>query len=316
MPNYNGKLIRKNVPVSEQVINQILQDAPKDSVAMTRFRRVPMSKNVTRQPVLASFPMAYWVSGDDGLKQTSTMGWKNVYMTAEELAVLVPIPDALIDDSDIPLWSEIQPRISETIGKLIDQATLFGVNKPATWPTAIVDAATAAGNVVAEGTGKDLGVDVASLAKKVTQEGFTVNGFASEPGLNWELIGLRDANGQPVYHAPITEGQPSTLYGLGLNEVLNGAWDSTKAKIIEADWNSFALGIRRDLTFDLFDQMIISDDSGKVIFNAPQQDSKILRANIRVGFSVANPMTQLAPNEATRYPAGVITPKAPKAPGA
>lgn len=103
MPNYDGKIARENVPASEKVINQILQDAPKDSVAMTRFRRVPMSKNKTRQPVLSSLPMAYWVNGDTGLKQTTTMGWKNVYMTAEELAVLVPVPNALVDDSDIPL---------------------------------------------------------------------------------------------------------------------------------------------------------------------------------------------------------------------
>lgn len=312
MPNYNGVIARENVPVSEQVINQILQDAPKDSVAMTRFRRVPMSKNKTRQPVLSSLPMAYWVNGDTGLKQTTTMGWKNVYMTAEELAVLVPVPNALVDDSDIPLWSEIQPRISESIGVQIDKATLFGVDKPSTWPADVVSAATAAGNVVVEGTGKDFGVDVTKLAGMVVKEGFAIDGFASEPGLNWELIGLRDANGQPVYHTPITEGQPSTLYGYGLNEVLNGAWDSTKAKLIGADWSSFALGIRQDLTFDLFDQMIINDDNGKVIFNSAQQDSKVLRAVIRVGFAVANPLTRLQGDEAKRYPAGVITPKTTK----
>lgn len=186
------------------------------------------------------------------------------------------------------------------------------MDKPSTWPADVVSAATAAGNVVVEGTGKDFGVDVTKLAGMVVKEGFAIDGFASEPGLNWELIGLRDANGQPVYHAPITEGQPSTLYGYGLNEVLSGAWDSTKAKLIGADWSSFALGIRQDLTFDLFDQMIINDDNGKVIFNSAQQDSKVLRAVIRVGFAVANPLTRLQSDEAKRYPAGVITPKTTK----
>lgn len=311
MANYTGKIARSDVPINDQEINQIIQDAPKSSVALTRMRRVPMSTAKTRQPVLSSLPLAYWVNGDDGLKQTTTMAWTSVYMTAEEVAVLVPIPDALIDDSNIPIWTEVRPRIAEAVGKVIDQAVLFGAGKPATWPDDVVTGATKAGNVVAEGTGKDLGVDVAALAGKVAKEGFSVTGFASAPGLNWELIGLRDTNGQPIYHATMTDGQPSTLYGYGLNEVTNGAWDAAKAKLIAADWSKFAIGIRQDLTFDMFDQMVISDDSGKVIFNAAQQDSKVLRAMMRVGYAVANPLTQLAPNDATRYPAGVITPKAP-----
>src|SRR5690606_40591140 len=60
--------------------------------------------------------------------------------------------------------------------------------------------------------------------------------------------------------------------------------------------------------FDLFDQMVISDDDGKVIFNAAQQDSKVMRVVFRVGFQVANPVTRVNTNGATRYPAGVVTP--------
>ena len=114
---------------------------------LERAKRVPMSKAKVKQPVLNTQSEAYWVDGDTGLKKTSKADWKNVTMTAEELAVIVPIPDALIDDSDVPLWNEIKPLIVEAIGKKVDQAPIFGTEKPDSWPEAIVPASIAAQNV-------------------------------------------------------------------------------------------------------------------------------------------------------------------------
>lgn len=310
MPTYNERILRENVSIPVETVNEIIQDLPQQSVALTRMRKVRMSSKTRKQPVLASLPVAYWVDGDTGLKQTTKATWDNVVMTAEELAALIPVPNAVIDDSDMPIWELVKPLLVEAIGNKVDHATLFGVDKPTTWPTALVPAAIAAGNTVVEGTGADFGVDVAALAGKVAADGFAVNGFASAPGLNWKLIGLRDTNGRPIYGNPMAAGQPGTLYGYPLQEVTNGAWNSAAAELIAADWTKFVVGVRQDITFDLYDQMVISDDAGKVIFNAPQQDSKVLRVVFRVGYQVANPLTRLNPAGASRYPAGVLTPAA------
>ena len=310
MPTYNERILRENVSVPVETVNEIIQELPQQSVALTRMRKVRMSSKTRKQPVLASLPVAYWVDGDTGLKQTTKATWDNVTMTAEELAALIPVPNAVIDDSDMPIWELVKPLLVEAIGNKVDHATLFGVDKPTTWPTALVPAAIAAGNTVVEGTGADFGVDVAALAGKVAADGFAVNGFASAPGLNWKLIGLRDTNGQPIYGNPMAAGQPGTLYGYPLQEVTNGAWNSAAAELIAADWTKFVVGVRQDITFDLYDQMVISDDAGKVIFNAPQQDSKVLRVVFRVGYQVANPLTRLNQTGASRYPAGVLTPAA------
>src|SRR5690606_25199336 len=128
-------------------------------------------------------PDAYWLNTDTALKQTTKAAWDNLVLTAEELAVLVPIPNAVVDDTDIPLWDEIRPLLVEAIGKKVDQATLFGTDKPTSWPTAIVPAAVAAGNTVEAGTGTDFAQDVATVAGLVSEDGFAVNGFASRPGL-------------------------------------------------------------------------------------------------------------------------------------
>lgn len=312
MANYANVLDRSDAGdalVPEDVSQDILQTIPQKSVLLERARTVRMSAKTSKQPVLSALPDAYWVTGDTGLKQTTEAQWANLTITAEELAALVVIPDAVIDDAKVPLWDEVKPLLAEAIGRKVDQAGLFGVDKPASWPTAVVPGAIAAGNSVAQGANKDLAADVAELGGKVSQDGFAVTGFASAPGLNWELVGMRDGNGAPIYTPSLAAGAPSSLYGLPLNEVTNGAWDPAAAKLLAADWSKLVVGIRQDITFKIFDQGVITDATGKVILNAMQQDSKIMRVVFRVGFQVANPLTRVNGVAASRYPAGVITPK-------
>jgi HK97 family phage major capsid protein len=305
MAGYLESIGRGDVVVPEPVVNDIIKELPHASVLLDRARRVRMSSSTLKQPVLSALPDAYWVNGDSGLKQTTKAEWENLVITAEELAALVVVPDALIDDSSIPIWSEVRPLLVEAIGRKVDEAGLFGLDKPASWPTAIVPGAVAAGNVVQEGGTDDLAADVAILGGMVAEDGFAINGFASAPGLNWRLVGLRNANGTPIYTPSLAAGAPSTLYGYPLNEVTNGAWDSDQATLIGADWSKFVIGIRQDITFSLGTEAIISDAAGKVVVNAFQQDSKILRVVFRVGFQVAVPLTRIG--DANRYPAGVLT---------
>lgn len=293
-----------------QYANEIIQDAPKGSVMLRRARRIQMSTRTRTQPVLDSLPLAYWVGGDTGLKQTTKQKWAGVTMTAEEMAVIVPIPEAVIEDASIDLWGEIRPRLAAAVGLKLDQACFFGTDKPASFPEGIVKQAKAMGNHVAEGTGADLAVDVATLAEKMATQGFNVNGFACQPGLNWRLSALRNANGDPVYIRSLTEGGSSTLLGYPINEVDNGAWDPKQAVMLMADWSNFVVGLRKDITYKLLDQAVITDDEGKVVLNLAQQDCVALRCVFRAAFQIANPITALQTDKAKRFPAGVITPKA------
>lgn len=299
----------------DQLSKEIIQTVPQKSVIMARARKARMSTKVAKQPVLASLPDAYWVNGDTGLKETTKMAWSGVSMTAEEMAVIVPIPDALVADSEIPIWEECKPLIVEAAAKLLDAATIFGTNKPASWPAAIIPGAIAAGNTVEIGTGADIGVDFASLGEKLALDGFDMNGFIARPGMRWSLIGLRDASGRSIYQPPQQSGLnqaqgAGTLYGYPLNEVTTGVWNPATATMLGADWDKIVVGIRQDITFQMFSEGVLSDDTGKVILNLMQQDSKALRMVFRCGFQVANPITRLNSNASTRYPAGVLVPAA------
>lgn len=311
---YNNAIARTDlgegniIPV--EYAKEIIKTSPKSSVMLTRGRRVTMTSKERVQSVLNLFPQAYWVNGDTGMKQTTKQQWGSLKMTSEELAVIIPVPDAIIADSSIDLWSEITPAISEAMGKLIDQAAIFGVGKPDSWPEAIVTAATAAENVVTEGAGADLADDIAAMGELMAEEGYSMNGFASQPGLQWKLRRLRSADGTPIYQNQLNASGVSGLYGLALNEVENGAWDASQAMLIGAEWSNFLVGIRQDITYKWLDQAVISDDEGRVILNLAQQDCTALRVVMRVGFQVANPVNAIQPDASKRYPAAVLAPKA------
>lgn len=294
-------------------VETILQTAPTTSVVMARATKTRMSSAKQIQPVLATLPEAYWVDGDTGLKQTTDQTWKGLNMVAEEIAVIVPIPDAVVADASINLWNVIRPRLAEAVGKKIDEAILFGKDKPSTWPDDIVTGATKAKNTatVSSQAKKELNLADATLqvAEKMATQGFAANGFVARPGLGWKLRGLKDANGNYYYGAPDGIGQAGSLFGYPLNEAVTGAWDPTKAELILADWSKIIVGIRQDITYETFKEGVISDSTGKVVLNLMQQDTQALRVVMRLGYQVANPMTALESVEANRYPAGVIVPE-------
>jgi HK97 family phage major capsid protein len=298
--------------ISEPLVAGVIQELPQQSAVLAMANHTAMASKTQRQAVLDTLPQAYWLSGDADLKQTTTMAWKNVSLVAEELAVLVPIPDAYVADTSIDLWAEIRPRITEAFAKAIDAACLFGVNKPSTWSQAIVPGAIAAGNV-GYNNGGDIPLNVAQLAELVSRDGYAnVDGWASRPGFVWRLIqGRSSGSGEPIYRPNLEQGPggaTGSLYGYDLREVRNGAFDATQADLIIGDWSKAIIGLRQDMTFTMSDSAVIADATGKVIMSAFQSDSKILRCVMRLAFATANPVTALNGTGATRYPFGILAP--------
>lgn len=293
--------------IPEPVSAQIIEEMPASSFLLQHAGQVRMSTKTQRQPVLDVLPTAYWVSGDSGMKQTSAVDWKNVSLVAEELAVIVPIPENYLDDAQVPIWDEIRPRIVEAFGAKIDAAGIFGVDKPTSWPYSIHHSAVAAGNVVTGASNVDFGKNVSELGELIAKDGFSINGFAARPGLKWKLVGMRSEDGIPIYQANMQDGLgPGNLYGYPIREVTNGSWDATAAELIAGDWTKAIIGMRQDITFKMFTEGVISDANGAVVLNLMQQDSVALRVTMRVAFATSNPVTRLQATESARFPFGVI----------
>lgn len=323
MPDFTDIIARNesgsDALVPEPLSADIFQLAVTHSAALQLMRTVPMSARTQRLPVLDLLPFAYFVGSqnDTGLKQTTDMAWKNVTLVVEEIATIVPIPENYLDDAQVPIWTEAKPRMAEAVGALIDSAVLFNTGgiKPATWGTDIYTAAVASGNFIKDGfldgtstnSAEDFGQSVAALGDLMAQTGYEVNGFASRPGLNWRLAGLRSAQGIPLYQDLQSSPSGRGLYGYPLSMINNGAWNNV-AQMLGGDWSKAIIGLRSDMSFKLFTEGVISDANGKVILNLMQQDAVAMRLTMRLAYAVANPVTILQPNKSItqRFPFGVV----------
>jgi HK97 family phage major capsid protein len=302
--------------IPEKDRREILKGVPAASAVLQLGRRVSMSTRTEKQPVLSALPHAYWVNGDTGLKQTTKAEWANKTLTAEELAVIVPVPENLIADSDFDLFGEIRPLVVEAIGAKVDDAVLFGEDAPGSFEDAVVPAAISRGNAVLRGSVtddngyNDVGTDIGAedgVMNKVEEDGFNVTGFAARTRLKATLRGLRDSNGQPIYQPSLTADTPASLYGepIYYNADANGVWDDG-IDLVAGDWAKLVVAIRQDITYKLFTEGVISDDDGKVLLNLMQQDSVALRVVFRMAFTVANPINRKNEVEADRYPFAVL----------
>lgn len=284
--------------IQEQLINTIQQDAPKQSVFMGLARKLPnMTSKQTRIPVLDMLPMAYWVNGDTGFKQTSEQAWDNVYITAEELAVIVPIPEAVVADASFDILGEVQPRVMEAIGQRVDGATIFGVNRPASWRADIITTARQAGNNVAPGSSPnyyDLIMGEGGVIAKVEESGRMVTGALSAMDMRAKLRGLKGTDGHPIFKSDMQGATSYALDGAPMYFPQNGSFDQSIAQLIVGDFSQAVYSIRQDITVKILDQGVIQDPSTKaIVYNLAQQDMIALRVVFRMGWALPNPATRM-----------------------
>lgn len=301
--------------IREQIVQSIFQDAPKNSVFMSLAKKLPnMTSNQTRMRVIDMLPEAYWVNGDTGMKQTTKQAWDNVFMTAGELAVIVPISEAVLSDAEFDIFGEITPRINEAIGAKVDQAVIFGINRPAEWDADIITRARQAGNNVAVAQNKDiydLTLGEGGVFDQVEQSGYAVNGIIAALGMKAKLRGLRDNNGQPVFKNDMQGATRYALDGEPMYFPENGSFDQSVAQIVAGDFSKAVFSIRQDITVKILDQGVIQDPVSKqIVYNLAQQDMVALRVVFRMGWALPNPATRLD-SDRTGCPFAYLEPGTP-----
>lgn len=284
--------------IREQVVSNIFQDAPKHSVFLSMAKKLPnMTSNQTRMRVLDFLPTAYWVNGDTGMKQTTRQAWDNVFINAGELAVIVPISDAVLSDAEFDIFGEVTPRVMEAIGQKVDAAVIFGDNRPAEWGLDIISRARQAGNNVSPATGKDyydLILGENGVFAKVEDDGYGVTGALAPMNFKSKLRGLRDTTGQPIFKSNMQDVARYSLDGAPITFPENGAFYANIAQLVVGDFSQAVYSIRQDITVKILDQGVIQDpDTKEIIYNLAQQDMTALRIVFRMGWALPNPATRL-----------------------
>ena len=320
--------------IPQEVANEVINGITEASATLSLFRRLPnMSSRTLRMPVLNSMGAASFIAGtvnDDltlgadveapdsvaetgipGLKSTHQMEWTNVYIHAEPLAIILPIGEDVLEDSQYPIWDEIRPRIVEAFGIAIDNAVIWGQGRPTSWPSGIVPTAISRGFTVTQGTATaaqgGLGTDASNLMGLLEDVGYNPTGWIIDPKAKRELRNLVDTNGRPLFVPSLAQGEPSTFWGLPIEYVRNGTMRDATAKFIVGDMNQAVYSIRSDMRFDIFREGVITDSTGKVVANLMQNDMVALRVVMRLGWAVPNPIHAMGPDRDEKYPFAVLT---------
>lgn len=316
--------------IPEDVQRDILSNVAATNPLLQLARRLPdMPTSQRRMPVLSSLATAYFVTGDTGLKQSTEINWANKYIDAEELAVIVPVPEAVLDDVAYDIWAEVRPEIVNAINYAIIRAVLFGTNIPATWTTNMGAAGLLAGIVAASQT-VDLSTQISAgddmydvllgasgVVSLVEADGFMVTGHIASLSMRGKLRGVRTkvyngsttvAGGEPMF---TTMPQGTTNYAIDGQPIYfptDGSIDAATALDFAGQWNQLVWAMRQDITFKILDQAVIQDSGGNIIYNLAQQDMVALRAVIRLGFALPNPINRVNTSSSTRFPFAALVP--------
>jgi len=289
---------------------EIFNTTAEESAVMQLARRLPDMPTSTRvMPVQSALALAYFVNGETGLKQTTDVEWTGKTLTAEELAVIVPIPESALYDNQYPVWDMVYPEVRTAFGKTVDQAVLLGTNKPASWPTDILAGAVAATNTITLGAGADLYEDIlgeSGLFALVEADGYGVTGSIADISMKSKLRGVRDADGQPIFMRTMQERTAYELDGTPMLFPMNGCMSVASAYQFSGDWSQLVFSLRQDITFKVFTEGVIQDASGNIVYNLMQQDLVALRCVFRLGFQIANPVNRL--NSTDQYPFAALIP--------
>lgn len=324
-----SQILRSNAEalIPKEVSDEIFQHLPQSSAVMNLARRLPNgTSGEMRLPILSSLPLAYFINAgksiedvsDTNFKKVTKAEWADKYVNYEEIAVIVPIAEAVLADAKYDIWEQIRPHVAEAFGLAVDQAILYGTNAPVTWPTSLVAAAAAAGNIIAEGTNANLYQDLlgnAGLVSLLEADGYMPNGYIGAMEMRGKLRGVVGDDKHPIFAKAVSGEMQSkdnyTLDGSPIVFPTNGSVVSASSLLVAAQWDKIVYSIRQDMTVKRLDQAIIQDPAtGEIIYNLAQQDMVALRFVMRLGWQVPNPVNRLNSNAATRYPAAVLTPAA------
>lgn len=314
---FNNAILRADAAalIPEDVSAEVLQAVLQGSTVMKLGRKLPnMGVAQRRLPVMSALATAYFVSGETGLKQTSEVNWENKYLDAEEVACIIPIPESVLDDTSYDVWAQVKPAIVAAFGKAIDAAVLYGTNIPTSWTTnlgaaGIVARCTAASHTISLAAYADLyeallgetNAGTAGLLALLEADGFIASSHVAAVSMRSKIRNTRDSEGNPIWpNVNEVDGAP-VLYPT------NGAIDSSTGLVISGDWSQLVFAVRQDVTYKILSETVITDTSGTIVYNLAQQDMVALRAVMRLGFALPNPINQMTASATTRCAFATLT---------
>lgn len=266
--------------IPAEVSNEIIAGITRGSAVMGLAKVVPMSTPEKVVPVLSKGVGAYWV-GETEKIQADAAEWIYPKLVAKKLAVMVPISSEALNDSTIDVFAEHKDLIAEAFATAFDSAALFGTASPYGVGKSIIEKIVASGNEFTKGSvvGQEIGGDVADVMGLIEADGYDVNAFTGPIAFKNSLRKAKDDAGNAIFR-DITSDAPAEVYGQPLGYVRNGAWDSTKSKLIAGNFDFCLVGVLQGIEYKIATEATVGTT------NLFEQDMVALRATMRIGFLV------------------------------
>jgi HK97 family phage major capsid protein len=239
-----------------------------------------------------------------GVKPKSKVGWANKVITAEEIAVIIPIHENVLEDSTVDLWGQIRPLVGQAFGQVIDDAVFYSTNKPASWRAGLIPAAVTAG-ATTEYTG-DIADSFNDAFEFVEADGNDVTTVLAGPRMRSRLRGLRGEDGAFLYTDVKRGNGAEGIYGADIEIVRNGVWDDDEALALCVDRSKVIMALRSDMSYKLLTEATLG--TGDDAINLAERDMVALRVKMRLGWEVATNATAL---NSSPVPFSVVRDEAP-----
>ena len=293
--------------IEEAYSDTLLDAATQASTVLQAFDTIPMGTKTTHLPVLATIPEAGWVSESateaEGVKPQSKATWADRTLVAEEIAVIIPVHENVIDDANVEVLNQIAALGGQSIGKKLDEAVLFGIDKPASWVSpSLLHAAVNAGQAVSVVGGGANEFDIVGATNKVAEmvavAGYSPDTLVASLSLRYQVANIRDGDGSPIF-------RDESFAGFATHFNRNGAWQQGAATAIVVDRSRVKIGVRQDISVKLLDQATLGTGENQI--NLAERDMVALRLKARYAYVLGDGATAMGPN---KTPVGVVTPPA------
>jgi hypothetical protein len=247
---------------------------------MQLARVVRMPSGVEQVPLVTASPTSGFVSpAYGGLKPSSEVEWTAATLTAAEIGVVVPVPDAFLADTSFPVWDSVREEITKSFVRVFEKAALYGTNSPSDWPAGGLTAAAHADPA----SGADALAAIDAAMALLEANGVPVDGILGGAALRSGLRQTLMASLTPF------SNEPPALWGVPIH--YSSFWDDTVGIALVGGWDVGVIaGVRQDITFDVSSEGVITDSAGAVVLNALQSDSSIMRCFMRTALQAVQPV--------------------------
>lgn len=285
----------------EYLGQEIITQATKSSVALATLPTVVLPNKSQRYPVLATLPQAQWLSGEGEKKPLTDVKWDKVVITAEEIAVIVPVDESVIEDANEDVVARVTSLIIQEFARAIDTAVMFGdfggMSLPSQPKGGIVGNAR---KVVTRGTDpkNGIGADFNQVFQGIEEIDAEVTNIYAAKRLRGALRDQRDGMGGLVYVPTMTNANVDAIYGVDTRYPLGFA-NQNAVEAVAVDRSSIMVGIRKDVQVKILDQAMLTGFG-----SLAEQDAIGIRARMRIGYQFANPIWLNNPKR--EYPFAVL----------